>query len=113
MKDRKQRVRYKTKKVTNRNRLSIFRSNNHIYAQLIDDSTAKTIATSSTLDKVLSSKIKKTATKEASFLVGQNIGEKAREKNVTTKQYTIYNDIIKNIIIKNNNNTIIIIILMI
>ena len=67
-----------------RPRLSVFRSHKHIYAQLIDDSTAKTIATSSTLDKVLSSKIKKTATKEASFLVGQNIGEKAREKNVTT-----------------------------
>ena len=67
-----------------RPRLSVFRSHKHIYAQLIDDSTAKTIATSSTLDKVLNSKIKKTATKEASFLVGQNIGEKAREKNVTT-----------------------------
>ena len=69
---------------TEKPRLAIFRSHKHIYAQLIDDSTAKTIATSSTLDKVLSSKIKKTATKEASFLVGQNIGEKAREKNVTT-----------------------------
>ena len=44
MKDRKQRVRYKTKKVSNRNRLSVFRSNNHIYAQLIDDNKGITLS---------------------------------------------------------------------
>ena len=37
MKDRKERVRYKSKKVSKRKRLTVFRSNNHIYAQLIDD----------------------------------------------------------------------------
>ena len=62
-----------------RPRLSVFRSHKHIYAQLIDDSTAKTIATSSTLDKVLSSKIKKTATKKL-LLVGQNIEKKLVKK---------------------------------
>ena len=66
-----------------RPRLSVFRSHKHIYAQLIDDSKAKTIASSSTVDKKLSSQFEKSATKEASFLVGKNVAEKAREKNVT------------------------------
>ena len=69
---------------TERPRLAIFRSHKHIYAQLIDDSTAQTIVASSTLDKGLSSEINKTATKEASFLVGKKIAEKAIEKQVTT-----------------------------
>jgi large subunit ribosomal protein L18 len=67
-----------------RPRLSVFRSHKHIYAQLIDDSTARTIATSSTLDKMLRSQIENTATKDASFLVGKNLGEKAHKQNVTT-----------------------------
>ncbi len=67
-----------------RPRLSVFRSHKHIYAQLMDDSTAKTIATSLTRDKKLSSQFHKPATKEASFFVGKNVAEKALEKNVTT-----------------------------
>ena len=51
MKDRKQRVRYKSKKVSSRNRLSVFRSNNHIYAQLIDDSKGITLASSSSVEQ--------------------------------------------------------------
>tara|TARA_Y100000991_G_scaffold134716_1_gene101488 strand:+ start:192 stop:551 length:360 start_codon:yes stop_codon:yes gene_type:complete len=69
---------------TEKPRLAVFRSHKHIYAQLIDDSTARTIVASSTLDKTLTSQIEKTATKEASFLVGKKVAEKAREKNVTT-----------------------------
>ena len=53
MKDRKQRVRYKSKKVSSRNRLSVFRSNNHIYAQLIDDSKGITLASSSSLEQTI------------------------------------------------------------
>ena len=45
MTNRQQRVRYKIKKFSNRKRLSIFRSNNHIYAQLIDDKNGTTIVT--------------------------------------------------------------------
>mgnify|MGYP001483108545 FL=1 len=50
MKDRKDRVRYKSKKVSKRNRLSVFRSNNHLYAQLIDDSNGVTLASASSLE---------------------------------------------------------------
>ena len=44
MKDRIERVRFKSKKVSKRNRLSVFRSNNHLYAQLIDDNNCTTLA---------------------------------------------------------------------
>jgi large subunit ribosomal protein L18 len=50
---RTQRIRTKLKKVSSRNRLSVFRSNNHIYAQAIDDSKGITLASASTLEKEL------------------------------------------------------------
>ena len=53
MKTRKEKIRFKLKKVSKRNRLSIFKSNNHIYAQLIDDNKGVTLASSSTIDKSL------------------------------------------------------------
>ena len=56
MKDRKERVRYKSKKVSKRNRLSVFRSNNHLYAQLIDDSNGITLASASSLEKSIKDK---------------------------------------------------------
>ncbi len=56
MKDRKQRVRYKNKRVSDRNRLSVFRSNNHLYAQLIDDKKGITIASSSSLEESMKNK---------------------------------------------------------
>ena len=56
MKDRQQRVRYKTKKVSSRKRLSVFRSNNHIYAQLIDDMKGITLASSSSIEDSIKTK---------------------------------------------------------
>jgi len=63
-------------------RLSVFKSHNHIYAQLIDDKNAHTLTCSSTLDKNLSQIITNSANKEASFLVGQDLAKKALEKNI-------------------------------
>tara|TARA_B100001057_G_scaffold483586_1_gene560547 strand:+ start:58 stop:390 length:333 start_codon:yes stop_codon:yes gene_type:complete len=80
MKDRKQRVRYKTKKVSNRNRLSVFRSNNHIYAQLIDDKNGVTLASTSSLDKSI--KEKKLQRKEIAELIGKNIAKKIISKGI-------------------------------
>ena len=74
MKDRKDRVRYKSKKVSKRNRLSVFRSNNHLYVQLIDDSNGITIASSSSLEKSI--KDKKLQRKEIAELIGKNIAKK-------------------------------------
>ena len=51
MKTRSEKIRYKLKKVSKRNRLSVFRSNSYIYAQLIDDIRGITLASSSSLEK--------------------------------------------------------------
>lgn len=64
-------------------RLAVFRSHKHIYAQLIDDKNAITIAFSSTLNKEIAMKVTSTSTKEASILVGEDVAKKALEKNVT------------------------------
>ena len=75
MKDRKERVRYKTKKVSSRNRLSVFRSNNHLYAQLIDDLNGNTIVSASSRDKdIKKGSLTKT---EISKSVGLSLGNKA------------------------------------
>ena len=50
---RKKRVRYKLKKVTSRKRLTVFRSNKHLYAQVIDDSVGKTLLVHLQKKKVL------------------------------------------------------------
>ena len=80
MKDRQQRVRYKNKKVSNRKRLTVFRSNNHIYAQLIDDSNGITLASSSSLEKTIKSK--QLSKKEVAELIGKNIAKKIISKGI-------------------------------
>ncbi len=80
MKDRKDRVRYKSKKISKRNRLSVFRSNNHLYAQLIDDSNGTTLASSSSLEKSI--KDKKLQRKEIAELIGKNIAKKIITKGI-------------------------------
>ena len=80
MKDRKQRVRYKTKKVSNRNRLTVFRSNNHLYAQLIDDTKGLTLASSSSIEKSI--KEKNLSRKETAELIGKSIAKKIISKGI-------------------------------
>tara|TARA_B100000242_G_C42921534_1_gene427288 strand:- start:2 stop:334 length:333 start_codon:yes stop_codon:yes gene_type:complete len=80
MKDRKQRVRYKTKSVSNRKRLSVFRSNNHIYAQLIDDLKGITLASSSSIEKSI--KEKNLSKKEVAELIGKDIAKKIISKGI-------------------------------
>jgi large subunit ribosomal protein L18 len=80
MKDRKQRVRYKNKKVSNRNRLSVFRSNNHIYAQLIDDDKGITLASSSSLEKSI--KDMNVSRKEIAEIIGKTIAKKIILKGI-------------------------------
>ena len=48
---RQNKTRFKLKKVTNRDRLSVFKSNNHVYAQIISDQKGITIASASSLEK--------------------------------------------------------------
>ena len=80
MKTRQQRVRYKTKKVSNRKRLTVFRSNNHIYAQLIDDIKGVTLASSSSIEKSI--KEQKLSKKEVAELIGKEIAKKSISKGI-------------------------------
>ena len=80
MKDRKQRVRYKTKTISKRNRLTVFRSNNHLYAQLIDDVKGLTLASSSSIEKSI--KDKNLSRKETAELVGKSIAKKIISKGI-------------------------------
>ena len=80
MKDRKERVRFKSKRVSNRKRLSVFRSNNHLYAQVIDDINGTTLASASSLEK--SFKDKKLQRKEIAELIGRNIAKKTISKGI-------------------------------
>ena len=80
MKNRQQRVRFKTKKISKRKRLSVFRSNNHIYAQLIDDTKGTTIASSSSAEKSI--KEKELSRKEIAELVGKSIAKKIISKGI-------------------------------
>ena len=80
MKDRQQRIRYKIKKISNRKRLTVFRSNNHIYVQLIDDRNGITLASSSSTEK--SVKDKNLSRKEAAELIGKTIAKKIISKGI-------------------------------
>ena len=80
MKDRKERVRYKTKSISKRNRLSVFRSNNHLYAQLIDDTKGITLASASSTEKSI--KDKNLQRKEIAELVGKTIAKKIISKGI-------------------------------
>ena len=80
MKTRQERIRYKTKKVSDRKRLSVYRSNNHIYAQLIDDAKGVTLASSSSMEKSI--KDMKLSRKELDELIGKNIAKKIISKGI-------------------------------
>ena len=75
---RKKRVRYKLKKVTSRKRLSVFRSNKHLYAQVIDDSVGKTLASASSKEKGIDTGIKDR--KSIAGVIGKNIAQRSIEK---------------------------------
>ncbi len=79
---RSKRVRYKARcKSFGKPRLSVFRSERHIYAQVIDDSCGKTLCAFSTLDKNFKGS-KKTANCDAAVVVGSMIAGKALEVGV-------------------------------
>ena len=70
-----------------RPRLAVFRSNNHMYAQIIDDTVGKTLVSASTLDKDVKAELEKTNNVEAATVVGTVVAKKALEKGITTVVY--------------------------
>ncbi len=67
-----------------RPRLAVFRSNNHMYAQIIDDTVGKTLVSASTLQKDVKAELENTDTVEAAAYVGTVIGKKAVEMGITS-----------------------------
>ncbi|MEM7070943.1 MAG: 50S ribosomal protein L18, partial [Pseudomonadota bacterium] len=83
-KKRQKRNRYALKKASSKQvRLSVFRSLYHIYGQLIDDQSGKTLASASTLDAGLRKKLKSGGNIEAAGKVGEILGENAKKIGVT------------------------------
>ena len=66
-----------------RPRLAVFRSNNHIYAQVIDDDAQSTLCSASTVDKDLRSSLKAAATCDASVAVGQLVAQRALARGIS------------------------------
>lgn len=77
-------------------RLCVYRSNNHIYAQIIDDTKGNTLVSASTLDKEVKTKH---SNKEAAREVGTLIAKRATEKNIKSVVYDrggyIYHGVVK------------------
>ena len=65
-----------------RPRLAVFRSNNHMYAQIIDDTVGNTLVAASTMEKSVKAELEKTNNVDAAAYLGKVIAEKALEKGI-------------------------------
>ncbi len=65
-------------------RLSVFRSNTHMYVQIIDDVAGNTLVSASTLEKSVKAELEKTNNVEAAAYLGTVIGKRAVEKGIKT-----------------------------
>ena len=65
-------------------RLAVFRSDNHMYAQIIDDTVGNTLVSASTLQKDVKAELEKTNNVEAAAYLGTVIAKKAIEKGITS-----------------------------
>lgn len=78
------RIRKRIRGATGRPRITVFKSSNHIYAQVIDDDRGVTIASASTVDpEIRSAGLKNTGNREAAKKVGMLLGKRAVEKGVS------------------------------
>ena len=66
-----------------RPRLAVFRSNNHMYAQIIDDTVGNTLVSASSLEKEIKAELNKTNDVEAAAYVGKVVAKRAIEKGIT------------------------------
>ncbi len=83
-KKRHLRVRNKVKGTSESPRLCVYRSLNHIYAQVIDDTVGNTLVTASTLDKEIKADLEGKTKNEQAKMVGQLVAKKALAKGITT-----------------------------
>ena len=66
-----------------RPRLAVFRSNNHMYAQIIDDTVGNTLVSASTLEKEIKAELNKTNDVEAAAYLGKVIAKRAMDKGIS------------------------------
>ncbi len=80
---RQRRVRGKVSGTAERPRLRVTRTNAHIYAQIIDDESGRTLVSASTLDPELRSVLKSGSNVDAARAVGELIGRRAQQAGIT------------------------------
>ena len=78
------RVRNRFSGTAERPRLAVFRSNNHMYAQIIDDTVGNTLVAASTLEKDIKAELEKTNNVDAAAYLGTVIAKRALEKGINT-----------------------------
>jgi large subunit ribosomal protein L18 len=67
-----------------RPRLAVFRSNNHMYAQIIDDTVGNTLVSASTTEKAVKAELEKTNNVDAAAYLGTTIAKRAMDKGIDT-----------------------------
>lgn len=78
------RMRHHLAGTAQRPRLAVFRSNNHMYAQIIDDTVGNTLVSASTLDKEVKEEVEKTNNVDAASRLGTVIAKRAIDKGIST-----------------------------
>ena len=76
------RLRNRLSGTTERPRLAVFRSNNHMYAQIIDDTVGNTVVSASTLEKSVREELSKTNDVDAAAYVGTLVAKRALEEGI-------------------------------
>ena len=79
---RRKRIRGSVEGTSERPRLSVFRSNTHIYAQIIDDESGQTLVSASSLDKELRSIMDGKKKSEQARLIGESLAHRAKDKGI-------------------------------
>lgn len=80
---RRFRVRRSIRGTSERPRLTVFRTHKHIYAQVIDDSTGRTLASASSMDKALRAGVAFGGNKQAAEAIGKAVAERAKAAGVS------------------------------
>lgn len=83
LKRRKRRVRLRVQGTSDRPRLSVYRSNCHIYAQIVDDTLGRTLVSASSVEPDLKTQLKTGGNIEAARHVGVLLAERAKEKEIS------------------------------
>ena len=83
-KNKHRKIRNRFSGTAERPRLAVFRSNNHMYAQIIDDTVGKTLVAASTLEKDVKAELEKTNDVAAAAYLGTVIAKKALENGIKT-----------------------------